>query len=158
MGIESKLAYRHWLRSSFEWETAKLMCRSWLAMTCQGCGLISKHNHCHHIRYKDNWNKTKMWDLRLLCKQCHDDIHELTTPSLYKDRQVAEHAFIIAANILREEHGLELLRIRSLKIPWAITSWFRDPFSLKPIEWLLANPLPIAEQPSPHRTSEKASF
>lgn len=105
MGIEAKVAYRSWLRGSFQWETVRLMALSIAKMRCFVCGKESLSNNAHHLRYREKWDDTKFYDLKILCEQCHCEIHKLTTPALYKTRPEAERAFHEAVKLLRERNA-----------------------------------------------------
>lgn len=37
-------------------------------MKCMGCEIADIRNHAHHIRYKDDWNNTKLYELKILCE------------------------------------------------------------------------------------------
>lgn len=76
---------------------------------CQGCNKLDVRNHAHHIWYRGKWNDTQMWDLRVLCKDCHKFIHILTTPSNYKSRMEAERYYFVAINAIRARNGLLLI-------------------------------------------------
>ena len=74
-------AYNRYLLSG-EWfaKRAKVMRRA--NDTCEGCG-IHRAVQVHHLRYprncqpgSDEWVKQeKLFDLRAICRECHDDVH-----------------------------------------------------------------------------------
>lgn len=105
MGIENKLNYKSWLRSE-KWHGERVQALGWQQMICQGCEKVSENNHAHHIIYPGDWNKTRFWMLRILCKKCHKKIHLRTSPNDYKKRKMAVTEYRRAINAIRKRNGL----------------------------------------------------
>jgi hypothetical protein len=104
--VEGKWQYRQWLKHSKEWETARLFALGFDKMKCQGCEKVDPSNDAHHILYPNRWQDTKKKHLRVLCRSCHEKIHQLTTPAVYKTLRTARDDFFSAINEIRKSNNL----------------------------------------------------
>lgn len=85
VGLEQKLAYRNWLKNSFEWETLRMIALIKAENKCRFCGHESPHNDVHHKWYRKRWKETRQKDLIVLCRKCHKRLHELIKPAKRED-------------------------------------------------------------------------
>lgn len=68
--------YKRYLRSD-HWQNLrleKLVCAGTL---CHFCRQDSPSNDVHHVKYRESLKETKLKDLRVLCRRCHDLVHEV---------------------------------------------------------------------------------
>lgn len=77
MGIEQKHAYRFGYLKSEEWQTVRVEALARTDAVCQICGFRSIHNDAHHVHYPDSVWDTKQEDLVILCRKCHELMHEI---------------------------------------------------------------------------------
>lgn len=76
MSVSGKHYYRFTYLKSEEWKAVRLAA---LAKANARCGICKKRdlsNDAHHIRYPENIWETKPRDLVILCRECHDKVHE----------------------------------------------------------------------------------
>lgn len=110
MSVERRLAYRHWLRNSFEWETIRLMALAKAENKCRICGHENPKNDVHHLWYRERWAKTRFWDVVVLCRRCHDRVHQLTKPPKLVGRTNPKKEFRVifwkAELTIKQELGL----------------------------------------------------
>lgn len=110
MGFEAKLNYRHWLKTSFEWETVRMLALIKADYHCFICRTRNESNDVHHLIYRtDGWKRTQQHDVRVLCRECHKRIHELVpmqsapSPQLHKKHM---KPFWNAVYLIKKERGL----------------------------------------------------
>jgi hypothetical protein len=81
--------YRDFLQSDF-WKDLSRLARI-LHPCCARCG-ATDHLHAHHKNYPDDWFKTELSDLDVLCRSCHADVHKRSkvkfTPNSEEQRQL----------------------------------------------------------------------
>jgi hypothetical protein len=77
MSIESRHAYRFGFLRSDKWKALRLERLVRDGAKCRLCGKHDLSNDVHHWKYPENWNDTKVWHLKTLCRECHDDVHEI---------------------------------------------------------------------------------
>ena len=77
MGVVEKHNYRfHYLRSD-HWKDLRLKKLVAADAKCEICNYQSISNDVHHLRYRRPLTKTGIHDLVVLCRSCHDFIHEI---------------------------------------------------------------------------------
>ncbi len=77
MSIEAKHAYRFGYLKSEQWQTVRIAALARERGRCQICREFSVSNDAHHIEYAANIYETKEDHLVILCRPCHDLIHDL---------------------------------------------------------------------------------
>lgn len=77
MGIPSKHSYRFVYLKSEEWKDVRIEALARDGAKCQLCGFESVSNDAHHIHYPKSFWDTKSDDLIILCRPCHNFIHDL---------------------------------------------------------------------------------
>jgi len=77
MSIAAKHAYRFGFLKSEKWSNVRLACLARDKGCCMGCGKFDLSNDAHHIEYPENWYDTKLHQLRTLCRECHERVHEI---------------------------------------------------------------------------------
>lgn len=77
MGIDAKHSYRFQYLQSDHWKNLRLEKLSREDACCEICGFRSVSNDVHHLRYPRPLTKTKLNDLVVLCRSCHELIHEI---------------------------------------------------------------------------------
>lgn len=77
--------YRDVYLASDHWKTLRVAKLAKHNSRCQICGHVSTSNDVHHVKYKKLWD-VGLRDLRVVCRFCHNQIHELLTrfPKLKK--------------------------------------------------------------------------
>lgn len=70
-------AYREFLKTDF-WKDMSAMKRR-IVKRCERCP-TTKTLQCHHRIYRDSWYDTRMEDLEVVCKKCHQEEHGLRDP------------------------------------------------------------------------------
>ena len=73
-----------------------------LAGKCERCGCKRKLQS-HHRRYPENWFDTKLSDLEVLCRDCHENEHHIS------------HA-VFTPNNRQQRHEFRKLRAKLLKV------------------------------------------
>ncbi len=68
--------YRRVYLKSDDWKTLRAAKLSAQNFRCQICGSISPSNDVHHVKYRNLFD-VEPQDLRVLCRSCHDQVHEL---------------------------------------------------------------------------------
>jgi ribosomal protein L37AE/L43A len=77
MSIEGKHSYRFGYLKSEKWQAVRLEALVREKAKCQICGEESISNDAHHVWYpKSIWDTTEM-HLVVLCRSCHEFIHEM---------------------------------------------------------------------------------
>lgn len=109
MSIEGRWRYKQWIKHSDQWDEMRSYALGFEKMKCQGCEKVDPKNHAHHIFYPNGWEKTKRQHLRVLCKNCHELVHQLTTPNVYTTLDQARLEFFGAINEIRESNNLSPL-------------------------------------------------
>lgn len=69
-----RMPYKSYLRTP-HWQRVKRAAYGKLGRVCHACGYANKEIHVHHLSYK-NRGREDMEDLMLLCKDCHEMVHE----------------------------------------------------------------------------------
>lgn len=73
---DGKELYYDFLLSDFWIELSRLKRK--LVSKCERCGSDNRLQ-AHHLRYPDNWFDTKLSDLKVLCRECHEKEHGIST-------------------------------------------------------------------------------
>lgn len=77
MGIEHKHAYRFGYLKSEEWQTLRIAALAAKDAKCKLCSKRSLSNDVHHIYYPPSFWDTKVEDVVILCRKCHELIHSI---------------------------------------------------------------------------------
>jgi hypothetical protein len=77
MSIESIHAYRFGYLKSEAWSNVRLEALARESGRCQICGEENIHNDAHHVWYPEHIYETKAEQLVILCRPCHEFIHEM---------------------------------------------------------------------------------
>lgn len=86
MGVDAKYAYRFVYLKSEEWDSVRLQALVREKAQCQMCGEESISNDAHHIHYPKSFWDTKIDDLVILCRDCHELAHKLLPFSTKKSQ------------------------------------------------------------------------
>lgn len=68
--------YRNTYLKSDDWKVLRASKISHVNGRCNLCGLKSASNDVHHVKYRRLYD-VKLTDLRVLCRPCHDWVHDL---------------------------------------------------------------------------------
>jgi len=68
--------YRDVYLNSEDWKNLRAAKLSLVGFKCQLCRFKSESNDVHHLKYR-KLHDVRLEDLRVLCRQCHDDVHAL---------------------------------------------------------------------------------
>lgn len=92
MSIDGKHFYRFTYLKSEEWKTVRLITLAKNGGKCEICGKENWSNDCHHKVYPEDIWETKPINLVVLCRRCHDEVHELmrTRPDLKTFGQIRQ--------------------------------------------------------------------
>lgn len=151
MGIESKHSYRFVYLKSDKWKNARLEALVREGGKCQICGEESINNDAHHLYYPDSFWDTTSDHLIVLCRPCHDLVHELLPHCKHSDREQAESDWaklILAINTWRLKKLLWTYQIDDLATRAGIPKQLRTAFEakvkrVKELEDFIAgNPIP----------------
>lgn len=82
MGVESKHSYRFVFLKSDKWQNIRLEALVREQAKCQICGFESISNDAHHIHYPPSVWDTELDDLVVLCRACHQLVHDLESLDL----------------------------------------------------------------------------
>lgn len=105
-GLTNRQQYRLYLKHSEDWDLLRKMALGRVQMKCQGCEKVDHRNDAHHIRYHPKgWKFNRLNQLRVLCRDCHVEIHKLTSPKDYKTGSQALKEYKRAINLIRRSHG-----------------------------------------------------
>lgn len=77
MGLESKHKYRFEFLKSEKWKSIRLQRLVIDGAMCRVCRRRDLSNDVHHIRYPSKWEDTSVDDIRTLCRDCHEQVHDL---------------------------------------------------------------------------------
>lgn len=77
VGIEARHAYRFEFLKSEKWKTVRLEALTRERGCCQICKKYSLSNDAHHVIYPPSVWETKVSDLAILCRPCHDLMHRI---------------------------------------------------------------------------------
>lgn len=77
MGIEARHAYRFGYLQSEHWQNLRLEKLTAEDAKCFVCGCRDISNDVHHVHYPKGLRDVKISELRVLCREHHDRIHEL---------------------------------------------------------------------------------
>lgn len=92
MGVAQKHAYRFGFLKSEKWKNFRIEACSHYRGKCFVCReYVGIFGDVHHLWYPKG--KLEVEDVRLLCRQCHQDAHEHTTPKTYKEITLATARF-----------------------------------------------------------------
>lgn len=67
--------YEEYLRSK-DWSNKRLRKLEAAEGKCDICGTKNYSNDVHHIKYSKDLKTVRIWDLRVLCRRCHDAVHQ----------------------------------------------------------------------------------
>lgn len=73
--LPAKELYAMFLRS--QWWIDLSFTKRCHVRKCEKCG-CTYGLQCHHIRYPENWFDTKLSDLQVLCRDCHEQEHHIS--------------------------------------------------------------------------------
>jgi hypothetical protein len=76
MSIDGKHAYRFGFLKSEKWQAVRLEALSREKAKCQICNEESIFNDAHHVWYPENIYDTEEQHLVILCRPCHEFIHD----------------------------------------------------------------------------------
>lgn len=78
MGIEHKHTYRFGYLRSEKWQTLRIAALAEKDAKCKICGERSLSNDIHHVYYPPSFWDTKVEDVVILCRRCHEFVHSIT--------------------------------------------------------------------------------
>lgn len=103
MSYWHKVYYREEYLKSDHWRTVRIQALLDANAVCCICGVQSIANDAHHIFYPERWTMTRAEHLRVLCRVCHDRVHEWE-PSLGKAENLDQS--ILKFEIIRRNCGI----------------------------------------------------
>jgi 5-methylcytosine-specific restriction endonuclease McrA len=71
-------AYQHYLGSAV-WQVKRTKVIERAGGICEACG-ENGAEHVHHLKYPKTFGLEPLWDLRAVCRRCHEIIHEREIP------------------------------------------------------------------------------
>lgn len=77
MGIASKHEYRFVYLKSDEWKLVRSEALAACDAKCAICNHRDLKNDAHHLHYPENFKETTSKDLIVLCRTCHELVHDL---------------------------------------------------------------------------------
>lgn len=93
---DGKELYAIFLLSDFWIELSRQKRRQ--VRKCEKCGCDSRLQ-AHHVRYPENWFDTRLADLKVLCRPCHEKEHGIVESPFLEmeldDSKIPESAFIL---------------------------------------------------------------
>lgn len=72
------------------WNRVKCAAYGRFGRVCFACSKVRKEIHVHHLSY-ENRGQEKMEDLMILCKDCHDMVHETIRQCGISTKQYINH-------------------------------------------------------------------
>ena len=101
---EMKKEYRTYLKSD-AWEEKRKMMFALRGRQCEICGKTNLTLQVHHLTYKNIFNESPE-DLQVLCKGCHEDVHDKDPKNsakakLRKEKRERKEAISIEINKLQ---------------------------------------------------------
>jgi hypothetical protein len=106
MGVAQKHAYRFGFLKSDRWKDFRLRALVFHGQFCAMCRKSGIPLDIHHIWYPRR--KEEVWDVRPLCRNCHDLAHLKTSPKSYKEYEIAVSEFSTLAASFRKDPKVEL--------------------------------------------------
>lgn len=91
MGVAQKHWYRFKFLKSDKWMDFRLRALVFHGQACVVCKKEPPSLDIHHIWYPKR--DMEVWDVRPLCRKCHDEAHESTNPKSYKEYELAVRSF-----------------------------------------------------------------
>lgn len=106
MGVVARHTYRfHYLKSD-HWKDLRLRKLASEDAKCEICNFRSTSNDVHHLRYPKPLTKTKIHDLVVLCRSCHEFIHEIMDIVKFYKKAKGRNLFSVTKSaIKRWTHG-----------------------------------------------------
>lgn len=142
--------YRNTYLKSEDWKQLRMtklrLCKS----RCSLCGISNPRNDVHHVKYRKLYD-VMLRDLRVVCRCCHDKIHELmarypkmktlgrvrqwkTVKSYLKRRNKTcrdiQHEFSICRNVLSQMRLIQKKRMKWSNALFAMRIDVGNPISL----------------------------
>lgn len=118
MGIQSKHAYRFGYLKSEKWQTLRIAALAENDASCILCKKRSMENDVHHFYYPPSFWDTKVDDVVILCRECHDFVHDLMalTANSKSDRDTCYVRFMAIVEACRKWLGRGVkVRVKSKK-------------------------------------------
>jgi hypothetical protein len=75
MGLAERTSYRLGFLKSETWDSIRAEALVYWDSICFICLKKDFSNDVHHVYYPDIWNQTKAHHTRVLCRECHDEVH-----------------------------------------------------------------------------------
>lgn len=102
MSVVSRHSYRfHYLKSD-HWKDLRLRKLVSQDAKCEICGFRCLHNDVHHMIYRRPLTNTKLTDLIVLCRSCHETIHELIDISKVSHSITKSKCFELTRRVLMQ--------------------------------------------------------
>lgn len=97
-----RFTYRHYLRSE-HWQNLRLEKLAKVSALCHFCRFESTSNDVHHVIYRASLRETKLRDLRVLCRRCHDLVHQVLKefPAIKKEEHTKSQWRICEQHVRR---------------------------------------------------------
>lgn len=143
MATDSKHAYRFDFLKSEEWSTIRAEVLAAEKGHCFVCEVEDSSNDVHHMFYRRFWKDTAAKDCHVLCRRCHELVHERMGKDELKGMSAFDlgKAFGILADVLRGllKEEIEANRIgRVPETPEVIEVVKKGPRPKKPSDFLRA--------------------
>lgn len=103
MNVNRKHDYRFVYLHSEEWKNVRTEALARENAKCQLCGFKSTSNDAHHVWYPSKLWDTSAEDLIILCRDCHELVHQIIT--IQPDRGTSFRAFKIIIDAIKEWHA-----------------------------------------------------
>lgn len=100
MSIESKHSYRFGYLQSDQWKNVRLDALVREHGLCQICSEESVFNDAHHVWYSENNYETKVEQLVVLCRPCHQFVHAMLPNCKTDNEQFGKHQWNTFCNAL----------------------------------------------------------
>src|ERR1035437_9159173 len=157
MSIESKHAYRFQFLKSDKWKAVRLEALVREKGKCQICGAESIYNDAHHIWYPKSVYETTEKHLVVLCRGCHEFIHQMIPDCKTRDESIGKsnwrkfkNAIVIwrmhNASLFQEGINLDVLATSSagdLRV-----AYFKAQQEIKDLQYLKNQQNGFPEKPS----------
>lgn len=129
MSIEGKHSYRFGYLKSDKWQAVRLEALVREKGKCQICGEESISNDAHHIWYPENIYDTTEQHLVILCRACHEFIHEMLPECKTDDAEKGTAQWLKFRNaILAWRQGkMELFDEDSVNVPLIVGNVIKLP-------------------------------
>lgn len=66
--------YLQYLKSK-DWSAKRKVRLNATDAKCDICGTLNWSNDVHHVKYAKDLEQVKLWDLKVLCRRCHNAVH-----------------------------------------------------------------------------------